>query len=373
MTRGRRRWSNTGAGSVDRRTGTFRGSGDSRNGVNSIARRPAGRAEYLMRHWISIACAWVVACAVAVPAAYGQEPTEPAPARGKTVVDIKPDRIILIDIARAGKRIVTVGERGFALISDDGGSTWRARETPVTRTLTGVAFSGDKLGVAVGHGGSVVRTEDGGETWSRVPLEEAEPESLLGVVSLGGDHFAAYGAFGMYFDSVDGGKSWERRTVLSEDFEWHISEVVQVGNSLILVGESGTLARSDDGGATWTAITSPYVGSYFGAVVTRDGAVLAFGMRGNVWRSADMGATWQKVELQTTASLNGGKVLDDGSILLVGNSGLLALSRDGGQTLQLHWAPGGRGFSNLVEADGKIILAGEAGVAPLDPDWLASR
>ena len=62
-----------------------------------------------------------------------------------------------------------------------------------------------------------------------------------------------------------------------------------------------------------------------------------------------------------------------GRILLVGNSGLLAMSRDGGRTLDLHWAPGGRGFSNVVEADGGIILAGESGVTTLNPDWLARR
>jgi photosystem II stability/assembly factor-like uncharacterized protein len=326
-----------------------------------------------MKNLTRLACVGLVACLVGLPAAQGQEEATSAPARGKTVVEIKPDRIILIDVARAGDRVVAVGERGFALLSDDTGKTWRARETPVTRTLTGVAFRDDKVGVAVGHGASVVRTEDGGETWTHVPLPEAEPESLLGVVHLGGDHFAAYGAFGMYFDSVDAGRTWERRTIMNEEFEWHISQVLPVGDSLLLVGESGTLARSDDGGATWTEITSPYVGSYFGAVAAADGTVLAFGMRGNVYRTNDLGATWTELPLNTTASLNGGKVLSDGRILLVGNSGLLAMSRDGGRTLDLHWAPGGRGFSNVVEADGAIILAGESGITPLNPDWLARR
>ena len=326
-----------------------------------------------MTHWTRWACVGLVACLAGLSAAQGQEETAAAPPRNKTVVEIKPDHIILIDIRRAGDRLVAVGERGFALLSDDAGKTWRARETPVTRTLTGVAFRDAKVGVAVGHGASVVRTEDGGETWTHVPLVEAEPESLLGVVSLGGDHFAAYGAFGMYFDSVDAGRTWERRTVMSEDFEWHISQVVAVGSSLVLVGESGTLARSDDGGTTWTAITSPYVGSYFGAVVTADGAILAFGMRGNVYRSTDLGATWTEVPIETKASLNGGRTLSDGRILLVGNSGLLAMSRDGGRTLDVHFAPGGRGFSNVVEADGAIILAGEGGITALNPDWLARR
>jgi photosystem II stability/assembly factor-like uncharacterized protein len=320
-----------------------------------------------MRHWIRAACTFAVACAFALPVSHAQEAAPAAPARGKTVVDIKPNRIVLIDIELAGSRVVAVGERGFALLSDDAGQTWRARETPATRTLTGVAFADDKLGVAVGHGASIVRTEDGGETWTHVPLEEAEPESLLGVVSLGGANFAAYGAFGMYFHSSDGGRSWERRTVMNEDFEWHISQVVPAGESLLLVGESGTLARSDDGGETWTEVPSPYVGSYFGAVVTRSGAILAFGMRGNVFRSEDLGATWQETHIDTTASLNGGAVLADGRVMLVGNAGLLALSGDDGRTLKVQWAPGGRGYSSLVETGGKVILAGEGGVSAIDP------
>jgi photosystem II stability/assembly factor-like uncharacterized protein len=326
-----------------------------------------------MKYRFHAACLWLAACSVAVPVAHAEDGAASAPSRGKTVVEIKPNRIILVDITRAGDRLLAVGERGFVLLSDDDGKSWKARETPVTRTLTSVAFRDAKVGVAVGHGGSFIRTEDGGDKWTSVPVPEAEPESMLGVVSLGGDRFAAYGAFGMYFDSADAGRTWVRRAVLSEDFQWHISQVVPVGGMLLMVAESGTLARSDDGGTTWTAITSPYVGSYFGALATPDGAILAYGMRGNVWRSTDQGATWQKLALNTTASLNGGRVLSDGRILLVGNSGLLVLSRDGGQTLELHWAPGGRGYSAVAEAGGRIILAGETGITPLDPAWLKSQ
>ena len=326
-----------------------------------------------MKNWARWACVLVGAGLVTVSPARAEEGQPAAAKKSGIVVDIRNDRIFLMDVALAGNRVVAVGERGFTLVSDDSGKSWKAIATPVTRTLTGVAFKDAKVGVAVGHGASVVRTDDGGGTWTHVPLPEAEPESLLGVAYLGGDRFAAYGAFGMYFDSADAGKTWVRRTVLSEDFQWHISQVVPVGTSLLMVAESGTLARSDDGGTTWTAVTSPYVGSYFGALVTPAGTVVAFGMRGNVWRSTDAGATWQKIELNTTASLNGGRVLADGRILLVGNSGLLVMSKDDGQTFEMHWAPGGRGFSAVAEAGNQIILAGETGITPLDPAWLKSQ
>jgi photosystem II stability/assembly factor-like uncharacterized protein len=294
-------------------------------------------------------------------------------ARAAPVVAIKPDRIILLDITRAGKRIVAVGERGFVLYSDDAGGHWTSVASPVTRTLTGVAFKDERTGIAVGHGASLIRTEDAGQTWKQVPMEEAGSDSLLGLVHLDGDHFAAYGAFGLYFDSVDAGRSWQRRTVISEDFDRHISQVLPVGNTLLLVAESGTLARSDDGGTTWTQLESPYQGSFFGALAVNDGSILVFGMRGNVYRTVELGTSWRKVELGTTASLMAGRQLTDGRVLLVGNNGLLAVSADGGQTLLLRWSPAGKGFAALTEADGRILTVGESGVGTLDPAWLAGR
>jgi photosystem II stability/assembly factor-like uncharacterized protein len=325
-----------------------------------------------MKNWARWACVLVGAGLVTVSPARAEEGQTAAPAKKSgIVVDIRKDRIFLMDVALAGNRVVAVGERGFTLVSDDAGKSWKAIATPVTRTLTGVAFKDAKVGVAVGHGASVVRTDDGGGTWTHVPLPEAEPESLLGVAYLGGDRFAAYGAFGMYFDSADAGRTWTKRMIESEDFDRHISQVLPVGTSLLMVAESGTLARSDDGGATWTPITSPYQGSYFGALATRDGAIIAFGMRGNVYRTMDFGTTWQQVPLDTTQSLMAGRQLADGRVLLVGNTGLLAVSKDDGQTLELHWAPLGKGYSALVETGGQVILVGEGGVSTLDPAWLS--
>jgi photosystem II stability/assembly factor-like uncharacterized protein len=327
-----------------------------------------------MKYWTRMACVVFGASLMSLSASRAEEGAKgAAPPKSGIVVQVKSNRIILNDITVAGDRLVTVGERGFALVSDDAGKTWKPVETPVDRTLTGVAFKDAKVGVAVGHGGSVVRTEDGGNTWTRVPLEEAGTDSLLGVVHLDNDHFVAYGSFGLYVDSADAGKTWQKRMVISEDFDRHISQVVPYGQSLFMVAESGTLARSDDGGATWTAMTSPYEGSYFAALATKDGALLAFGMRGNVYRTTDFGGTWEKVDTGTTASLMSGRQLADGRILLVGNSGLLAVSKDDGRTLSIHWAPDAPGFAALTEVAGKVILVGERGVMDLDPSWLTDQ
>jgi hypothetical protein len=51
-------------------------------------------------------------------------------ARRAPVVAIKPDRIILMDIEKAGERLVCVGERGFALLSDDAARAGRPCRRP---------------------------------------------------------------------------------------------------------------------------------------------------------------------------------------------------------------------------------------------------
>ena len=332
-----------------------------------------------MKNWMRMTCLALGAglafasAAESGKSAEGAAPAAATPLRAGTVVDIKPNRIYLLDVAHAGDRLVAVGERGFTLVSDDAGKSWRAVGTPVVRALTGVAFSGDKVGVAVGHGGSLVRTEDGGNSWVDVPLEEANGESLLGVAALGDGKFAAYGAFGMYFDSLDGGKTWTKRTIISEEFENHISQVLRVGDALWLVGEYGTLARCEAECTAFVEVPSPYTGSFFGIVAAQDGALVLFGMRGSIYRSADAGATWTKVETHTTATFNGGRVLADGRIILVGNAGLVATSSDNGQTFKVEWSPAGKGFSAVAEAGGGLVVVGEAGAGMLDTAALVSK
>src|SRR5688572_4197764 len=49
-------------------------------------------------------------------------------------------RILQIAVTAAGRRLVSVGERGVALYSDDGGKSWTQARVPVSVTLTAVQF-----------------------------------------------------------------------------------------------------------------------------------------------------------------------------------------------------------------------------------------
>lgn len=71
----------------------------------------------------------------------------------------------LLDVAKVGNRVVSVGERGHILYSDDQGETWVQARVPTSVMLTRVFFSTDKTGWALGHDGNILVTRDARVNW----------------------------------------------------------------------------------------------------------------------------------------------------------------------------------------------------------------
>jgi photosystem II stability/assembly factor-like uncharacterized protein len=76
-------------------------------------------------------------------------------------------RSLLNGLARAGDRVVAVGQRGHVLYSDDAGGNWQQAEVPVSSDLVAVSFPSASSGWAVGHDGVILHTNNAGATWSR--------------------------------------------------------------------------------------------------------------------------------------------------------------------------------------------------------------
>jgi len=89
-------------------------------------------------------------------------------------------RLLLADATRAGNRIVAVGDRGYIVLTDDNGATWRRARAPATALLTAVTFLDTKSGWAVGHDSVILATADGGETWAQQFSAPSEQRPLLG-------------------------------------------------------------------------------------------------------------------------------------------------------------------------------------------------
>ena len=271
-------------------------------------------------------------------------------------------RLLLLDAAHLGSRIVAVGDRGYIVFSDDNGASWQRAKAPPAPLLTAVFFHDAKTGWAVGHDSVILGTTDGGATWTQQFAAAAEQRPLLDVVFLDARVGYAVGAYGAFYESADGGKSWNARKVTEDDK--HLNAIVRVAEGkLLILGEAGTILVSGDAGRTWSSVQSPYKGSLFGAVVGDEGAIVAFGLRGRIYRSTDAGRTWTQVDNPAQVTLMGGTRLPDGAIVLAGAGGSALVSRDNGQSFVPVPTGTTRAFSQaMLGAPNSVFLLGEAGV-----------
>lgn len=290
----------------------------------------------------------------------GASPGEVLPAAGPVSATTM-QRLLLLDAERFGNRIVAVGDRGYIVLSDDHGVTWRRAKAPAAPLLTAIDFLDDQLGIVVGHDSVILISKDGGETWTQQFSAPAEQRPLLDVIFVKKDFAVAVGAYGAYYESVDSGKTWAARKISADDK--HFNAILELGEgSLLILGEAGTILASTDWGKSWTPVASPYKGSLFGAVVTDDGAVVAFGMRGRIYRSSDKGKSWKQVDNPSTATLIGAEKLPDGAIVLAGAAGTALVSRDQGRSFVPIKTGTTKVFAKpLLGAPDALLLLGEAG------------
>jgi photosystem II stability/assembly factor-like uncharacterized protein len=273
------------------------------------------------------------------------------------VVSRNASQSVMLGAARAGARIVTVGERGIILLSDDNGQHWQQAEVPVSVSLTAVRFAGARNGVAVGHAGVVLTTSDGGAHWQRVldgqqlaalalhaakrsadaaALHDAErlvadgaDKPLLDVCLLPNNRILAVGAYGLAFASEDGGRTWASwMDRISNPKGLHLNTVRTSGDTILIAGERGFAQLSTDAGRSFRTLNVPYQGSFFTAELSDDNTMLLAGLRGNVWRSADAGRSWQQLANPMPVTVTASARRSDGSLVLANQAGMLLAVRD---------------------------------------------
>ena len=304
----------------------------------------------------------------------------------------RPENSTLMDVKKVNSHLVTVGERGTILYSDQTCAGWLQADVPVSITLTAVYFTNSSKGWAVGHDGVVLHTENGGENWikqldgieinklvydqlvkviedkknllaakkenltieeleklereiedfgfflsdAEMGLEEGPTRPLMDLWFKNDQEGIIVGAFGMILETKDGGKSWVPILDRIENPNgYHYYGITRCGNNLFIAGEMGLLFRSIDFGQTWETLTSPYEGTFFGVVGNPEGNfVTTFGLRGNICFSRDGGESWQHKSLGRS-SINGGTWLSSGKLCLVAMDGSIYISSDDGETFKV--------------------------------------
>ncbi|WP_407692373.1 WD40/YVTN/BNR-like repeat-containing protein [Pseudomonas xionganensis] len=293
------------------------------------------------------------------------------------VESAKAQQSLLLDVAKVGKRLVAVGDRGHILYSDDNGSRWVQAKVPTKQLLAAVFFIDEQHGWAVGHDAQILATRDAGATWVK-QYEDLEMEApLLDIWFRDRNTGYAIGAYGALLETTDGGANWESVSDRMDNEDgYHLNAIVSVKDAgLFIVGEQGVMFRSADWGQTWETLESPYEGSLFGALGTdQANTLLVYGLRGHLFRSTDFGSTWEAISLNTENNgplefgLSDGSLLADGSVVVVGHGGTVLTSRDSGQSFRVTNRADRLSLAGIAAMDnGNLILVGQGGVHLASP------
>ncbi|MBW2368135.1 MAG: photosystem I reaction center subunit IV [Deltaproteobacteria bacterium] len=321
---------------------------------------------------------------------------------------------LLLDVANAGSRLVSVGERGHIVYSEDHGKSWIQADVPVSVTLTAVYFPNPEKGWAVGHEGVVLHTANGGKNWvkqldgfqaneldvslytglvkDKETVLEKAPEEMketigqeledlryqledlqfemeqgawkpfLDVWFENNQRGFVVGAFGYIFQTTDGGKTWQSiRNRIDNPDTYHLKCIARTDGALIVAGEVGILYRSMDRGQSWQALASPTDKSFFGLTASAH-VIAAVSFKGTVYLSKDLGESWQLLKTDIRSTLAEGTVLSDGSIAIVSYGGELLRIQNGDIRISVQNLKC-RGLVSVAEAeDGALVAVGMPGV-----------
>ncbi|MGI4746888.1 MAG: WD40/YVTN/BNR-like repeat-containing protein [Janthinobacterium lividum] len=317
-------------------------------------------------------------------------------------------------VTRAGPRLVAGGEHGLIILSDDNGVTWRQAKVPVSAAILTIRFATPQSGWAIGAFGVVLHTADGGVNWvtqldgiktAAIMVAQAQAASSTGTAATApaattptvqdpatpaavpqrlrralsfkndgpdkpflvlqvtdAEHARVLGAYDMAFETADGGGTWtEWDGRIDDPRDLHPYGIAGNGASTIVVGEQGLLVKGDPA-VGMKAITSPYDGSFFGAIDGGKQGLFMFGLLGHLYHSADGGSSWSSVDNPSKATLTCGLVLGDGQIVFGDMQG--SLWRLSSNTLTRSAAAQSWPITDMAEAvDGSIIISGLGGLA----------
>lgn len=286
-------------------------------------------------------------------------------------------RAMILSAARAGKRIVAVGNHGIVLLSDtDGGEFRQATSVPVRSTLTAVFFIDEKTGWAVGHWGIVLRTDDAGESWKVQRADTSVDQPLFSVHFRDKDHGWAVGLWSLLISTDDGGKTWTPVRLPAppgaKKADRNLQKIFanRMG-TLFIAAEQGMVLKSYDG-ENWSYLNTGYKGTFWTGIVLNNGTLLVGGLRGTIYRSTDDGRTWRESKSDRKSSVTdfaetGGKVV------AAGLDGVLLESVDGGASFQGTQRDDRLPHTALcVNGSGKLLKFSKQGIV-MDPSDKQSK
>ncbi|MBI5446105.1 MAG: glycosyl hydrolase [Deltaproteobacteria bacterium] len=314
----------------------------------------------------------LVPAALLLPLAAGQAPGQEAagPPGLKTLpAEHGPAAFsaMMLGVARAGKRIVAVGDHGIVLLSDDGGKSFRqARTVPVRSTLTSVSFADEKRGWAAGHWGVIIATVDGGDTWQLQRSETSLDQPLFSLYFKDKDRGWAVGLWSLVLATQDGGRSWKKVQLPAPPgggkTDRNLFRVfASAKGTLLIAAEQGTVLRSNDG-LSWEYASTGYKGSFWAGTGLPDGTLVVAGLRGTIYRSRDDGKSWTPCETEAKSSITD-LLAVGGKVYAVALDGVSLESTDRGATFRATQRQDRAPLTALTAGeDGRLVAFSKQGV-----------
>jgi photosystem II stability/assembly factor-like uncharacterized protein len=331
------------------------------------------------RSGILTALALYVFVACPANAREGASPPVPGAAPPSASLKIQPaeattaaTKAMILSSARAGKRIVAVGNHGIVLLSDTDGADFRqAKSVPVRSTLTAVFFVDEKTGWAVGQWGVVLRTDDAGESWVLQRHDTAVDQPLFSVWFRDRERGIAVGLWSLLVATADGGKTWTPVKLPpppgGTKADRNLLKIFanRMG-TLFVAAEQGMVLKSYDG-ENWSYIATGSKGSFWTGIVLNNGTLLVGGLRGTIYRSTDDGKTWRESKSGFRSSITdfaeaGGKVY------AAGLDGVFLESDDHGATFKGSQREDRLPLTAIsVNSVGKLVMFSKQGVVKDPP------
>jgi photosystem II stability/assembly factor-like uncharacterized protein len=307
------------------------------------------------------------------------EPPAAAPAAATPLLTTNTDRPIwramhslLLGVARAGDRLVAVGNAGVILLSDDAGTSWRLAKSPTDELLTSVLFTSPKEGWIVGQDELVLHTTDAGDSWTQQHFTKDADQTLFSIAAIAPPHLITTGAYDLILETQDGA-TWQDSKIPNLDDDFHLNCVAAHGDDVMIAGEAGNAFVRHASGA-WTPIKLPYDGSQFACAFGKSGDFFSFGLRGSAYHLPGGSKDWAKIDLGGSQSTFGATTLADGHIVLVGSSGAIRLLDPDSLKVQSLPPVTESTLSSVVEVkQGHLIVVGDDGIHSVDTQSAAAE
>ena len=250
--------------------------------------------------------------------------------------NIKLDKIFFLDGVVLDDLIILVGEQGILCKSNDGGKSWEKIHIANKKTLTSIAFNKKNIGILVGHNGTLMRSVDGGNSFNQIKNNFIDSHhTFMRVKWINENSVVAIGSFGLFIRSDDQGRTWKKKLIINRDFDWHLYDFISLKKEQLLFGEAGTILYKKNNSKNWVKISSPYKGSFFGAIKQENDKILTFGMRGKIFELSFKRRTkninkknifeWKEIHTNSKATIMSSLNYSPNKVLFFADSGLVFL------------------------------------------------